>query len=82
MRRYTDKEKKSHFKGSIFIQFKTLDSAKAFMEQEAVKYEDTELIRKFVYVLTFCNGIMTMDNNLRNLTFVIPLFTFQIYVLR
>ncbi|CAK9833927.1 La protein homolog [Anthophora retusa] len=47
MRKYQDKEKKLQFKGSIFIQFKTLDDAKAFMARESVKYGDTELIRKW-----------------------------------
>lgn len=47
MRKYSDKSKKLHFKGSIFVQFKTLGNAKAFMERESVKYGDTELIRKW-----------------------------------
>ncbi|KAG7197396.1 hypothetical protein KM043_018500 [Ampulex compressa] len=47
MRKYLDKEKKMQFKGSIFVQFKTLDDAKAFMARESVKYADTELIRKW-----------------------------------
>lgn len=47
MRKYLDKEKVLHFKGSIFVQFKTLENAKAFMERESVKYNDTELIRKW-----------------------------------
>lgn len=47
MRKYADKEKKMHFKGSIFVQFKTLDAAKSFMEKEGVKYEETELIKKW-----------------------------------
>ncbi|XP_011646192.1 la protein homolog [Pogonomyrmex barbatus] len=47
MRKYQDKDKSYKFKGSIFIQFETLDSAKAFMAIESVKYEDTELIRKW-----------------------------------
>lgn len=47
MRKYHDKEKKLHFKGSIFVQFKTLEDAKAFMDRESVKYEETELIRKW-----------------------------------
>ncbi|KAK2576576.1 hypothetical protein KPH14_005246 [Odynerus spinipes] len=47
MRKYLDKEKVLHFKGSIFVQFKTLENAKAFMARESVKYEDTELIRKW-----------------------------------
>lgn len=44
MRKYT-KDKKKYFKGSIFLQFKTLEAAKAFMEQESIKYNDTELIK-------------------------------------
>ena len=47
MRKYQDKEKNLHFKGSIFIQFKTLEDAKAFMDRKSVKYGDTELIRKW-----------------------------------
>ncbi|OAD55778.1 La protein like protein [Eufriesea mexicana] len=47
MRKYQDKEKKLQFKGSIFIQFKTLENAKAFMARESIKYGDTELIRKW-----------------------------------
>ncbi|XP_051167894.1 la protein homolog [Leptopilina boulardi] len=47
MRKYADKEKKMHFKGSIFVQFKTLDAAKNFMEKDSFKYEETELIRKW-----------------------------------
>ncbi|XP_071859924.1 la autoantigen-like [Bombus fervidus] len=45
MRKYMDKEKKFQFKGSIFVQFKTLEDAKAFMVRESVKYGDTELIK-------------------------------------
>jgi len=48
MRKYQNKDKVFKFKGSIFVQFETLDSAKAFMNVESVKYEDTELIRKWV----------------------------------
>ena len=44
MRKYK-KDKEYHFKGSIFLQFKTLEDAKSFMEQESVKYKDTELIK-------------------------------------
>lgn len=47
MRKYQDKEKKFQFKGSVFVQFKNLEDAKAFMARESVKYEDTELIRKW-----------------------------------
>lgn len=47
MRKYQDNEKKLKFKGSVFVQFETLEGAKAFMARESVKYEDTELIRKF-----------------------------------
>ena len=44
MRKYK-KGKDMFFKGSIFLQFKTLDDAKVFMEQESVKYNDTELLK-------------------------------------
>ncbi|KYM96963.1 PREDICTED: la protein homolog [Cyphomyrmex costatus] len=47
MRKYLDKDKVFKFKGSIFVQFETFDTAKAFMNIESVKYGDTELIRKW-----------------------------------
>lgn len=47
MRKYIDADKKLQFKGSIFVQFKTLEDAKAFMARDSVKYGDTELIRKW-----------------------------------
>lgn len=47
MRKYQDKEKKLQFKGSIFVQFKTLELARSFLETESVKYEGTELIKKW-----------------------------------
>jgi len=47
MRKYQDKDKSYKFKGSVFIQFVTLDGAKAFMDKESVKHGDTELIRKW-----------------------------------
>lgn len=47
MRKYLDRDKSYKFKGSIFVQFETLDGAKTFMDKESVKYEDTELIRKW-----------------------------------
>lgn len=50
MRRYQDpkdKNKKLKFKGSVFVQFVTLDDAKKFMARESVKYGDQELIRKY-----------------------------------
>ncbi|XP_076283757.1 la autoantigen-like [Lasioglossum baleicum] len=47
MRKYNDSDKKLRFKGSIFIQFKTLEDAKAFMAREPMKYGDTELIKKW-----------------------------------
>lgn len=47
MRKYLDKEKRLQFKGSIFIQFKTLEDAKAFMARDPIKYGDTKLIRKW-----------------------------------
>nr|XP_012232331.1 PREDICTED: la protein homolog isoform X2 [Linepithema humile] len=48
MRKYQDKDKTFKFKGSVFVQFENLDSAKAFMAVESIKYGDTELIRKWV----------------------------------
>ena len=57
MRKYLDKEKKSMFKGSIFIQFTTLENAKAFMARESIKYGDTELIRKYRYFHIFLDSI-------------------------
>lgn len=47
MRKYQDKDKVFKFKGSIFVQFETRDDAETFMNVESVKYEDTELIRKW-----------------------------------
>ena len=47
MRKYHDKEKKLQFKGSVFVQFKTMEDAKAFMARESVKYGETELIKKW-----------------------------------
>ncbi|GAB1859755.1 La protein-like protein [Camponotus japonicus] len=48
MRKYQDnKDKVYKFKGSVFVQFETLDCAKAFMNIESIKYGDTELIRKW-----------------------------------
>ncbi|XP_011169375.2 la protein homolog [Solenopsis invicta] len=47
MRRYQDKNKVYQFKGSIFIQFETVDGAKALMSVESLKHQDTELIRKW-----------------------------------
>lgn len=47
MRKYKDNEKQMHFKGSIFVQFKTLEDAKAFMARESVKYGDAELIKMY-----------------------------------
>lgn len=47
MRKFLDKDKKLQFKGSIFVQFKTLEDAKAFMARDSVKFEETELIRKW-----------------------------------
>ncbi|EZA58323.1 La protein-like protein [Ooceraea biroi] len=47
MRKYQDKDKTYKFKGSVFVQFETLDGAKAFMDKESIKYGDAELIRKW-----------------------------------
>ncbi|XP_057337937.1 la protein homolog isoform X2 [Microplitis mediator] len=47
MRKYKDENKKLQFKGSIFVQFKNLEDAKALVAKESVKYNDTELIKMF-----------------------------------
>lgn len=48
MRKYKDtKDNTYKFKGSIYVQFETLDAANAFMALESVKYKDTELLRKW-----------------------------------
>ncbi|XP_015588148.1 la protein homolog [Cephus cinctus] len=47
MRKYQDKQKKLQFKGSVFVQFTTVEDAKVFLEKDGVKYEDTELIKKW-----------------------------------
>lgn len=47
MRKYQDKEKNLKFKGSIFVQFQTIDVAKDFMAKESVKFNNVELIRKW-----------------------------------
>ena len=47
MRKYLDKDKKLQFKGSIFVQFKTLEDAKAFMARDSIKFGETELIKKW-----------------------------------
>lgn len=47
MRKYQDKDKVFKFKGSVFVQFETLDGAKAFMDVESAKYGETELLRKW-----------------------------------
>lgn len=47
MRKYQDKDKVFKFKGSIFVQFESLEGAQAFMNIECIKYDDTELIRKW-----------------------------------
>lgn len=47
MRKYQDKDKSFKFKGSVFVQFETLDGAKAFMDKESIQYGDTELVRKW-----------------------------------
>ncbi|XP_012275074.1 la protein homolog isoform X2 [Orussus abietinus] len=48
MRKYQDKEKNLHFKGSVFVQFSTIQTAKEFMEKESIKYGENELIKKWV----------------------------------
>ncbi|CAG5107603.1 Similar to La protein homolog (Aedes albopictus) [Cotesia congregata] len=45
MRKYKDENQKLQFKGSIFVQFKNLDDAKALVAKESLKYKDTELIK-------------------------------------
>ncbi|KAK0079372.1 hypothetical protein PV325_001345 [Microctonus aethiopoides] len=47
MKKYKDSDKQMQFKGSIFVQFKTLDDAKAFLARESVKYNEVELIKMF-----------------------------------
>jgi len=50
MRNYADKkgkEKVWKFKGSIFLTFKTEESAKAFVEDDKEKFNDVLLIKKF-----------------------------------
>ncbi|XP_066586347.1 la protein homolog [Prorops nasuta] len=47
MRKFLNKNKQYEFKGSIFVQFNTLENAKKFMEREAIKYGNVELIRKW-----------------------------------
>ncbi|XP_063242718.1 la protein homolog [Bacillus rossius redtenbacheri] len=48
MRSYLDKAaKKSVFKGSVFIIFKTKELAEQFLARESVKFQETELIRKW-----------------------------------
>jgi len=48
MRHWFDKKtKEKHFKGSVFVTFKDIDSAKKFSELEDVKYQDEPLVRMF-----------------------------------
>lgn len=47
MRKYKDSDKNMHFKGSLFVQFKTLDDAKTFLARESLKYNGVELIKMF-----------------------------------
>jgi len=48
MRNYFDKnDKKKHFKGSVFLTFRSEDDCKAFVEAESKQYKGEELIRKF-----------------------------------
>ena len=63
MRRHRDVLEKKHvFKGSVLVTFKTKEKAQAYLAQDAVKYQDTELIkmwqlvaliRLFYYVFIF-----------------------------
>ncbi|XP_067001190.1 la protein homolog [Anabrus simplex] len=53
MRAYRDKEKNTFlFKGSVFVMFNSKEKAEEFVKMESVKYQDTELIKKWqtVYV--------------------------------
>lgn len=48
MRHYRDKTNKTMvFKGSVFVVFRTEELAKAFMELESVKFNETEVIKKW-----------------------------------
>jgi hypothetical protein len=48
MRSYKEKETKQHkFKGSVFVLFKTKELAEKFLKEDAVKYNDVDLIRKW-----------------------------------
>jgi len=48
MRHWFDKKtKEKHFKGSVFVTFKDVASAKTFIEAEDVKYKEEPLIRMF-----------------------------------
>lgn len=48
MRHYFDKATKDyHFKGSIFVIFKDVETCKKFIEAEEIKYEETPLVRKW-----------------------------------
>ena len=33
------------FKGSVFVEFATVDEAKAFVDRESLKYNEEELVR-------------------------------------
>ncbi|CAH2066011.1 unnamed protein product, partial [Iphiclides podalirius] len=45
MRRYQERQtKKRHFKGSVFVTFKTKEMAEKFISNKGLKYNDTELI--------------------------------------
>ncbi|XP_070160350.1 la protein homolog [Polyergus mexicanus] len=49
MRKYQDYPGEDYkFAGTVFVQFETLDGAKAFMNIKSVKYEGIELIRRWV----------------------------------
>lgn len=47
MKKYQDQDQVFQFAGATFVQFETLDGAKAFMNVKSVKYEGTEIIRKW-----------------------------------
>jgi len=48
MRQYFDKkDKQKHFKGSVFLTFRSVEDCKAFVEAEKKDFNGAELVRKF-----------------------------------